>query len=141
MAGGKLPSKSPGYRESRFQAAQGIVYSPLILFLKILLFISVVHILSITSYQHRNSQYQSVRSGRCRKSAWLNRELLELRWKVYGHWKRGQITWEDYRDVLCRKKICVAKDQLRLKLDSSVQDKKFLEYASANSIGPESKLV
>ena len=40
-----------------------------------------------------------------------------------------------------QKKICIAKDQLRLKLDSSVQDKKFLEYASANSIGPESKLV
>lgn len=46
------------------------------------------------------------------------------------------------RDVLCREKICAAKDKLGLKLDSSVQDnKKFLEHVSVDSVGPELKFV
>lgn len=30
--------------------------------------------------------------------------LLELRWKrkMYGHWKQGLVTWEDYKDVISR---------------------------------------
>ncbi|KAK4827745.1 LOW QUALITY PROTEIN: hypothetical protein QYF61_021216 [Mycteria americana] len=56
-----------------------------------------------------------------RRLAWLNRELwLELRKKsrVYGLWKKGQATQEDYRDVvrLCREKIRRAKAQLELNL-------------------------
>ena len=53
-------------------------------------------------------------SKRGRRPAWLSRDLLlELRQKrkVYGHWKQGQVPWEDYRDAVrhCREKIRVAK--------------------------------
>jgi len=49
-----------------------------------------------------------------RKPSWQSRDLLlELRQKnkVYGHWKQGQVTLEDYRDVdrHCREKIHEAK--------------------------------
>jgi len=42
-----------------------------------------------------------------RRPAWMSKELLaELRWKrrVYGMWKEGQGTWEEYRNVVkaCR---------------------------------------
>ncbi|GAB0206495.1 mitochondrial enolase superfamily member 1 [Grus japonensis] len=73
--------------------------------------------------------------------------LLELRQKrkVYGHWKQGQTTWEDYRDAVrhCREKIRVVKAQLEFKLDSTVKDNKkgFLKYVNSkrrtrDNIGP-----
>lgn len=45
---------------------------------------------------------KSSRKGR--RPAWLSRDLLlELRqkMKVYGLWKQGQVTWEDYMDDAC----------------------------------------
>ncbi|GAB0210066.1 hypothetical protein GRJ2_003472400 [Grus japonensis] len=64
-----------------------------------------------------------------RRLSWLNRELcLELRKKrrVYGLWKKGQATQEDYKDVmrLCREKIRKAKAQLELNLATAVKDNK-----------------
>jgi len=38
-----------------------------------------------------------------RRPAWMSKELLaELRWKrkVYGMWKEGQATWQEYRSVV-----------------------------------------
>ncbi|GAB0208000.1 mitochondrial enolase superfamily member 1 [Grus japonensis] len=68
-------------------------------------------------------------SRRGRRPAWLSRDLLlelRLKKKVYGCWKQGQATWEDYRDAarLCREKIHAAKAQLELKLASTVGDNK-----------------
>ncbi|GAB0204012.1 mitochondrial enolase superfamily member 1 [Grus japonensis] len=59
---------------------------------------------------------------------------LRLKKKVYGCWKQGQATWEDYRDAarLCREKIHAAKAQLELKLASTVGDNKkgFFKYVN-----------
>ncbi|KAK4828018.1 hypothetical protein QYF61_022795 [Mycteria americana] len=67
-------------------------------------------------------------SKRDRRLAWMSRDLLEHRWKrkVYGHWKQGQVTQEDYRDAVChyREKICAAKARLEFKLASTVKDNK-----------------
>jgi len=72
-----------------------------------------------------------------RRLAWLNRELwLELMKKkrVYDHWKKGQDTQEDYKDVvnLCREKISRAKDQIELDVatDSKGNKKCFCKYIS-----------
>lgn len=64
-----------------------------------------------------------------RRLAWMNRDfLLEFRRKreVYGPWKQGQVSWEDYRDTIhhCREKTGVTKAQLELKLASTVWDNK-----------------
>ena len=40
---------------------------------------------------------------RGKRLAWLTRDiLLEIRRKkkVYGQWKQGQVTWENYRDAV-----------------------------------------
>jgi len=56
-----------------------------------------------------------------RRPAWLNKELLvEIRWKrkVYGMWKEGQATWEEYRNVVraCKDATRKSKAHLELKL-------------------------
>ncbi|KAK4815532.1 hypothetical protein QYF61_003224 [Mycteria americana] len=73
-----------------------------------------------------------------RRPAGLNRDLLlEIKWKrkVYGRWKQGQVTQEDYRDAVrhCREKIRVAKAWLEFKLASTVKDNKksFLKYVNS----------
>ncbi|PKU31484.1 adaptin ear-binding coat-associated protein 1 [Limosa lapponica baueri] len=68
-------------------------------------------------------------SRRGRRPAWLNRELwLDLgnKRKVYGLWKRGLATYEEYQDVvkLCRRKIQTAKAQTELSLATTVKDNK-----------------
>ncbi|KAK4831785.1 hypothetical protein QYF61_019098 [Mycteria americana] len=77
-------------------------------------------------------------SKRGRRLAWLIRDLLlELRkeGKVYGHWKQGQATREDYRDDVChgREKMCATKAQLEFTLVSTVKDNKkgFLKYLNS----------
>ena len=72
-----------------------------------------------------------------RRLVWLNRDLwLELRnkRKLYGLWKRGQATYEDYRYVvkLCREKIRKAKTQLELNLATKVKENKYF-YKYINS--------
>lgn len=46
--------------------------------------------------------------------------------KVYGCWKQGQATWEDYRDAAhhCSEIIHAVKAQVELKLASTVVDNK-----------------
>ena len=49
-------------------------------------------------------------SQRARRPDWLNRDLwldLKNKRKVYGLWKSGQATYDDYRYIvkLCREKI------------------------------------
>lgn len=41
-----------------------------------------------------------------------------------GDWKQGQAVWADNRDVVhhCRKKVCVAKVQFKLKIESFIED-------------------
>jgi len=52
-----------------------------------------------------------------RRLACLNKDLLLELWqkmKVYGLWKQGQATQENYKDAVrnCREKICNAEAQL-----------------------------
>jgi len=52
-----------------------------------------------------------------RRPAWISKELLaKLKWKrkVWGMWKEGQATWEEYRSVVraCREAMRKAKVHL-----------------------------
>jgi len=63
--------------------------------------------------------------------------LAELTWKrkVYEMWKKGQATWEEYRNVVkaCRDAIRKAKVHLELKLTRDVKNNKkgFFNYISS----------
>ncbi|GAB0207774.1 hypothetical protein GRJ2_003243100 [Grus japonensis] len=76
-------------------------------------------------------------SKRTRRPARLSSILLELKRKrkVYGHWKQGQATREDYRDAVghCSEKIPVCKAQLEFKLASTVKDNKKGVFKYVNS--------
>ena len=54
--------------------------------------------------------------------------LVEVRQKikVYGMWKEGQATWEEYRNVVrtCREAMRKAKAHLELNLARDVKDNK-----------------
>ena len=70
-------------------------------------------------------------SRRARRPGWLNRDLwldLKNKRKVYGLWKSGQATYDDYRYVvkLCREKIRKAKAQLELNLAAKVNNNVFI---------------
>ena len=59
----------------------------------------------------------------------MSKELLaELKWKrkVYGMWKEGQATWEEYRKVVraCSEATRKAKAHLQLNLLRNVRDNK-----------------
>jgi len=50
-----------------------------------------------------------------RRPVWMNRELLlRLRKKKRVLWKKGQVTWGDYKEVakVCREEVRKAKAQL-----------------------------
>jgi len=78
----------------------------------------------------------------------MSKELLvELRWKrkVYGMWKEGQATSEEYRSVVraCRDATRKAKVHLELNLARNVKDNKkgFFKYISSKwktreNVGP-----
>ena len=74
-----------------------------------------------------------------RTHAWIIcKELLaELRWKtkVYGMWKEGQGTWEEYKNVFraCRASTRKAKVHLQLNPARNVKDNKkgFFKYISS----------
>ena len=78
----------------------------------------------------------------------MSKELLvELRQKrkVYGMWKEGQATWEEYRKVVkaCRDAMRKAKVHLELNLARDVKDnnKGFFKYISSkqktrDNVGP-----
>jgi len=88
-----------------------------------------------------------------RRPTWMSNELLvELRWerKVYGMWKEGQATWEEYRNVVkaCRDATRKAKAHLELNLARDVKDNKksFFKYISSkwktrDNVGPLLKEV
>lgn len=66
----------------------------------------------------------------------LGRECTGLqKLRIYGHWKEGQVTQENYRDTVChcREKISVTLARLELKLASTVNNKKkgFLNYVNS----------
>ena len=68
----------------------------------------------------------------------MNRDLLlkpRKKRKVYGLWKSGQATYDDYKYIvkLCRKKIRKAKAQLELNLATKVREssKYFYKYISS----------
>jgi len=83
-----------------------------------------------------------------RRPAWMSKELLvALRWKskVYGMWKEGQTTWEEYRNVVraCRDATRKAEVHLELNLAKDVKDSKkgFFKYISSkkktrDNVGP-----
>jgi len=83
-----------------------------------------------------------------RRPAWMSKELLpELGWKrkVYGMWKEGQATWEEYRNVVktCRDVIRKAKVHLELNLARGVKNNKksFFKYINSKwktreNVGP-----
>jgi len=61
--------------------------------------------------------------------------LADLRWnrKIYGIWKEGQATWEEYRNVVraCRGATKKAKVHLELNLARDMKDNKgFFKYTS-----------
>jgi len=73
-----------------------------------------------------------------RRPTWMSKELLaELRRKrkVYGTWKEGQATWEEYRNAVraCRDATRKAKVHLELNLAKDVKDnnKGFFKYISS----------
>jgi len=73
-----------------------------------------------------------------RRPAWTSKELpAELRWKreVYGMWKEGKATWEEYRNVViaCRDATRKANVHLELNLAGDVKDNKkgFFKYISS----------
>ena len=77
-------------------------------------------------------------SRRARRPGWLNRDLwldLKNKRKVYGLWKSGQATYEDYRYVvkLCREKIRKAKAQLELSLATKAKENSKCFYKHINS--------
>lgn len=86
---------------------------------------------SVSKYHLLRAQEQAIpecwQSNRWSRSlTWLRRDLLlELRRKnkVYGHWERGWVTWEDYGVAVChcRERIHAAKAQLELKLASTAR--------------------
>ncbi|XP_062425881.1 uncharacterized protein LOC134137198 [Rhea pennata] len=64
---------------------------------------------------------------RGRRPAWVNKELLakfRQKKKVHRMWKRGQATWENYRNAVrvCRDAARKAKAQLELSLARHVKD-------------------
>jgi len=68
----------------------------------------------------------------------MSKELLaELKWnrEVYGMWKEGHATWEEYRHVVrdCREAMRKAKAHLELNLTRDVKDNKkgFFKYISS----------
>ncbi|KAF1454703.1 putative RNA-directed DNA polymerase from transposon X-element, partial [Spheniscus demersus] len=75
---------------------------------------------------------------RGRRPAWLNRELLvELKRKkkrVYRLWKKGQVTQEEYRDLVrsCREEMRKAKARLERNLAAVVKDNKKSFYKYIN---------
>jgi len=83
-----------------------------------------------------------------RRPARLNKELLaEIRWKrkVHGMWKEGQVTWEEYRNVVraCSDATRKAKAHLEIKLARDVKNNKkgFFNYISSkrkarDNVGP-----
>ncbi|PKU40554.1 rna-directed dna polymerase from mobile element jockey-like [Limosa lapponica baueri] len=73
-----------------------------------------------------------------KRPAWLNKEIrsqLREKRRVYGLWKKGQATQEDYKSVvkLCREKIRKAKAQLVLDLALNVKTNKKNFYKYINS--------
>ena len=73
-----------------------------------------------------------------RRLGWLNRDLwldLKNKRKVYGLWKSGQATYEDYRCVvkLCREKIRKAKVQVELSLATKAKENSKCFYKHINS--------
>jgi len=68
----------------------------------------------------------------------VSKELLEelsQKRNVYGMWKEGQATWEEYRNVIkaCRDAMRKAKDHLELYLAGDVKDNKkgFFKFVSS----------
>jgi len=79
-----------------------------------------------------------------RRPAWMSEELLEkLTWKrkVYGMWKKGQATWEEYRNIVrvCRDAARKAKVHLELNLARDVKDNKkdLFKYISSKQMTRE----
>jgi len=77
-------------------------------------------------------------SAQGRRPAWMSKELLtELRQKrkVYGTWKEGHITLEEYSNVVraCMEATRKAKAHLELNLARDVKDNKkgFFKYISS----------
>ncbi len=60
-----------------------------------------------------------------------NSVTIQEKKRVYGLWKKGQATQEDYKDVvrLCREKIRRAKAQLELNLATVIKDNKNVSLA------------
>ena len=72
-----------------------------------------------------------------KRQAWINRDpLVELKGKKEMHrqWKRGQLSWEKYRDAasLCRDRVRKAKARMELNLarDAKNNKKGFYRYVS-----------
>ena len=84
---------------------------------------------------------------------WMRKELLAgLRWKrkVFGMWKEGQATWEEYGNIVraCREAMTKDKAHLELSLARDVKDNKkgFFEYIiskrkTRENVGPLTKEV
>ncbi|PKU41653.1 rna-directed dna polymerase from mobile element jockey-like [Limosa lapponica baueri] len=77
-------------------------------------------------------------SRRGKRLAWLNKEIgsqLREKRRVYGLWRKGKATQEDYKGVvkLCRERVRKAKDQLELNLALDVKNNKknFYKYISS----------
>jgi len=83
-----------------------------------------------------------------RRPAWVSKEVLaKPKWKknIYGTWKEGENTWEEYRNIVrvCRDAMRKAKVHLGINLARDVKDNKksFSRYISSKrkareNVGP-----
>jgi len=73
-----------------------------------------------------------------RRPAWISKDLLaelKCKRKVYGMWKEGQATWEEYRNIVraCREATRKVKAHLRLNLAREIKDNKKNSFKYSSS--------
>ncbi|KFV08192.1 hypothetical protein N340_06134, partial [Tauraco erythrolophus] len=94
------------------------------------------------------------KSGRnTRRPAWMNKELLDQlghKKKVYRGWKKGQVAWEEYREIVraTRDQVRKAKALIELNLARDIKGNKknFYRYVSdkkrsREKVGPLQKEI
>lgn len=74
---------------------------------------------------------------RGKKTRWINKDLLSLlngKQEIHRSWKQGQVSWNEFREVvrISRNETRKTKAHVELKLDKDVKDNKrgFFKYVN-----------